>query len=282
MSLILRWADAHHQRTAHWPNCYSGEVSEGAGETWNAVQQALVKGLRGMPGNDSLARFLARHRNARNRSSLRRYSKTQILKWADAFRRRTGRWPKSDSGRIPEAPGETWTAVQKALVDGRRGMLGGSSLARFLAMHRGVRNRMALPRLTNAKILAWADAHRWRTGRWPTVWSGRVIDAPSESWRAVHEALYFGCRGFKGGTTLARFLAGHRGKQSHLDPPDLSMQRVLRWAKSYRKRFGDWPRRRSGAIPEALGETWLRVDNAFKQRSRGLPRSSLFLFLLDK
>ena len=33
---------------------------------------------------------------------------------------------------------------------------------------------------------------------------------------------------------------------------------------------------------EAHGETWLRIDNAFKQGSRDLAKSSLFLFLLDK
>jgi hypothetical protein len=35
----------------------------------------------------------------------------KILRWADAHRRRTARWPPSRSGPIPEAPGDTWNAV---------------------------------------------------------------------------------------------------------------------------------------------------------------------------
>jgi hypothetical protein len=38
-----------------------------------------------------------------------------ILEWADAHVARTGHRPHPDSGPIPEAPGETWQAVQSAL-----------------------------------------------------------------------------------------------------------------------------------------------------------------------
>ena len=41
----------------------------------------------------------------------------------------TGRLPTETSGPIPEAPGETWKAVQVALVRGGRGLPGGNSLA---------------------------------------------------------------------------------------------------------------------------------------------------------
>lgn len=269
ISSILKWADAHHRRTGAWPNCYSGRILEASSETWNAVQQALVKGHRGMPGADSLARFLARHRHARNRASLPRFTREQILAWADSCHRRTGKWPQPDSGSIPEAPGETWNAVQKALVSGGRGLPGDSSLARFLSKHRGVRNRMQLSRFTQQRILAWADGHQRRTGKWPTVWSGSVWEEPSETWRAVHEALYFGCRGLSGGTTLAQILAKHRGKQSHLDPPPLSTAKLLRWARSYHRRYGRWPKRFSGAITEASGETWSRIDDALLAPKKG-------------
>jgi hypothetical protein len=41
---------------------------------------------------------------------------------------------------------------------GRRGLRAGSSLARLLSKHRSRRNHLDLPRLSNKKILAWADA----------------------------------------------------------------------------------------------------------------------------
>ena len=52
----------------------------------------------------------------------------QILSCADAHHARAGCWPHAGSGPIPEAPGETWMAVNSALYQGRRGLPGGSSL----------------------------------------------------------------------------------------------------------------------------------------------------------
>jgi hypothetical protein len=67
------------------------------------------------------------------------------------------------------------------------------------------------PRLTVAQILAWADAHRRRTGRWPGQTSGPVAGVPGQTWAAVVEALRRGLRGLPEGDTLARLLARERG-----------------------------------------------------------------------
>src|SRR5436309_357023 len=80
---------------------------------------------------------------------------------------------------------------------GLRGLPGGSSLARLLAERRGVRNHLALPKMTIAGILAWADAHHARTGRWPGRASGAIADAPGETWTAVDGALAHGGRGLR-------------------------------------------------------------------------------------
>src|SRR5262245_2781509 len=63
---VLAWADGHHARTGDWPAGRSGPILDAAGETWNAVDQALSQGLRGFPGGSSLARLLARRRGVRN------------------------------------------------------------------------------------------------------------------------------------------------------------------------------------------------------------------------
>jgi hypothetical protein len=65
----------------------------------------------------------------------------QILQWADAHRKRTGKWPTTRSGPILDAPGNNWLAVDKALRQGLRGLRGGSSLGRLLLERRGVRGR---------------------------------------------------------------------------------------------------------------------------------------------
>jgi hypothetical protein len=79
---------------------------------------------------------LARHRGVRNRKGLPPLTVEQILSWADAHRRRTGRWPQVKAGPIPGSGGESWDGVDKALARGRRGLDGGSSLYRLLAEHR--------------------------------------------------------------------------------------------------------------------------------------------------
>jgi hypothetical protein len=71
-----------------------------------------------------------------NRARLPRITAKKILAWADAHHRRTGRGPSCESGPILDAPGETWLAVQMALVQGLRGLRGGSSLHIFLKKFR--------------------------------------------------------------------------------------------------------------------------------------------------
>jgi hypothetical protein len=122
----------------------------------------------------------------------------QVLAWADAHRRRTGAWPRRSCGTIPQARGRSGSAVQDALRRGLRGLPGGSSLAHLLTRARGVRNPAALPGLTEAVILAWADAHRRRTGRWPGQRSGPVVGQPGETWMGLDLALLLGLRGWPG------------------------------------------------------------------------------------
>jgi hypothetical protein len=62
---ILAWADAHHARAGAWPACRSGPVPEAPGEAWASIDSALRHGYRGLPGGDSLARLLNRHRGRR-------------------------------------------------------------------------------------------------------------------------------------------------------------------------------------------------------------------------
>lgn len=59
----------------------------------------------------------------------------QILRWAGAHHRRTGKWPSRDSALIDGANRDTWCAVIQALKKGRRGLKGGSSLAKLLKKH---------------------------------------------------------------------------------------------------------------------------------------------------
>ena len=128
----------------------------------------------------------------------------QILAWAVAHHERTGRWPGSQGDLVYETPALTWRAVNLALRSGTRGLPGGTTLARLLAERLEIRNSASRPRLTAPQILAWADAHYRRAGKWPNENSGRVYDAPFETWSGINADLHLGCRGLAGGTTLAR------------------------------------------------------------------------------
>jgi hypothetical protein len=119
---ILFWVDMHHRRTGTWPTSTSVAIPFALGETWSGIASALSAGRRGLPGGDSLPRLLARERGVRNPRSPPPLSVEQILRWADAYHERTGRWPATESGLIPEAEGETWSMINSALLGGKRGL----------------------------------------------------------------------------------------------------------------------------------------------------------------
>jgi len=58
-----------------------------------------------------------------------------------------------------------------------------------------VRNRAQPARLHLNEILAWADAHYARTGRWPSLHAGPIPETPHENWRKVDNALRKGYHG---------------------------------------------------------------------------------------
>jgi hypothetical protein len=277
---ILMWADAYHQRFAKWPNLESGSIAETENETWNGINQALKKGYRGLQGGLSLARLLASERGARNPSSLPPLNLKLILRWADAYRKRMGTWPTKESGSIPESNQETWSSVDAALRVGNRGLQKGSSLARLLSEFRDRRNPLGLPRLSFKKILAWADAHFARTGKWPNRNSGPIQEAPGETWKNIEGALWQGHRGLLGGTSLLRLLARKRGHRNPVNLPHLTEKQVLTWATEHLKQTGQLPGHKDGSIVGSHGESWATVDYAFRKGKRGLTGySSLAQFL---
>src|SRR5262249_21377520 len=97
---VLSWADHHHARTGKYPNAESGAVRVEPTENWGAINQALLAGLRGLPGKDSLARLLLRERGRPHRHNLPALTEDDILAWAREHHARTGTWPMQTSGLI--------------------------------------------------------------------------------------------------------------------------------------------------------------------------------------
>lgn len=271
---ILKWADAHCESTGLWPRADARAPTPVAALSWRGVDNALRYGLRGLPGGSSLVRLLVERRGAHSRACRPRLRLSQVLAWADAHHRRTGRWPTETSGPVVGAPRETWFALDRALRAGVRGLPGDLSLARLLAQRRGVRNVQALPRLTTAQILVWADEHRRRKGDWPNSHSGAVAGAAGETWSGLSNALQQGRRGLPQGSSLARLLALRRQVRNPKAPPRLQLAQVLRWARAHRRRVGTWPDSNAGPVLEAAGETWRMIDRALRLGRRGLPAGS--------
>jgi hypothetical protein len=277
---VLTWADAHFKRTGEWPRVDSGPVFEKPDETWLAINHALGRGRRGLPVGSSLAKLLDAGRGVPNPRDLPPFRRQQILDWATAHHQRTGRWPTADSGRIPGTRNDTWQAVDCALREGQRGLRGGYSLARFLVGHGKKRNHLDLPPLGKKKILAWALAHRDRTGQWPNVNSGPVADAPGEKWNLIDNALRNGHRGLPGGSSLAQLLAQKCGMRNPADLPGLTEEKILHWAELHFRREGAWPRYKSGPVADAPGETWAGLDYALRCGKRTLLGGSSLAKLL--
>ena len=275
---ILVWADRHRRLHGDWPNLRSGAIP-GTTETWGAIQSALHRGRRQLPGGLSIVRLLMKHRGYRSAKEPPTLTIEQILEWADLHKRRTGQWPRCSAGRVLGTD-EKWLNINAALISGGRGLPSGTSLARVLAEHRGARNVAQLPPLSIERILRWADDHKAATGEWPTVKSGRITGT-DEVWQNIQNALFHGHRGVKKGTTLTQLLAKHRGVRNPKRLPKLSTALILRWAKDYYRQHGEWPKRSTSPIPGTF-DTWFSVDNALGKGLRGLPGGSSLAKLLNK
>ena len=192
----------------------------------------------------------------------------QVVQWADAYFAEHGEWPTCRSGPIA-GTNTTWSAIHDCLRRGYRGLPSRTSLAKFLAKHRGVQVGRRPPKLSVNQLLVWADAYFSAHRKWPTATSG-PIPGTRETWSAVIGAMHVGSRGFRRGFSLAQLLARRRGVRNAASLPPLKAERILEWARAHFKATGRWPTDRSGPVAESPGDTWCAVDQALSKGRRGL------------
>jgi hypothetical protein len=282
---ILTWADAFHQAQGKWPNEASGPVADAPPITWGAIGRCLRKGGRGLPGGMTLRALLIQHRGVPAKRQPPLLSVAQILAWADSFHATHSYWPNAFCGLVARTRQETWSAIDRALRRGERGLPGGSSLARLLAEQRRARKRSSQLNLTVEEILAWADAHHAATGAWPTTCCGPVLTAPGRDWGMIDSVLRQGRSGLSSrrpsrelprGSSLSRLLREH----ARVDSRKLTVETILTWADAHYARTGRWPHRHSGPVAAAPGEKWVNIDQALLKGGRGLAAGSSLARLL--
>lgn len=123
--------------------------------------------------------------------------------------------------------------------------------------------------LTVEGVLAWADAHHQRHGRWPIATSGPV-EGTAETWERVDTALKKGFRGLPRHGTLAQFLAKHRQVRNQKASP-LTVAMIEKWAMRHYRRTGKWPDTQSGPVLGVPGESWSKIRQSLRRGLRGLP-----------
>jgi hypothetical protein len=191
-----------------------------------------------------------------------------------------GDWLTEHSGAVDGTGGERWKYIDAALRLGLRGLPGGETLPQLLGRRCGVRTWSTMQALTEAGILAWADAEHARSGNWPTADTGPIREAPGESWNAVDVALRGGGRSLPGGSSLAQLLAEHRGVRNKANLPPLTIELIAVWGRAHHQRKGEWPTPESWPVEDAPGETWRGIDQALHNGHRGLAGGSSLYQLL--
>jgi hypothetical protein len=138
--------------------------------------------------------------------------------------------------------------------------------------------------LTIAAILAWADAHKARTGTWPRLTDkarhANLLPA-GYTWSNIDTALRHGRHGLPGGDSLPQLLARERGLPNPRGKPLLTEDTILDWVKAHHQRTGKWPRTTSGAI-KGLDEYWQRIEIALRAGTRALPGGSSLRLLRSR
>ncbi len=263
------------------PNRDSGPIETAPGETWGAVDSAFCRRTRGLacseyPSLSEYLRFNFDGNNMRRPTSKKASRKPhltvpEVLRLADSFYAAHGRWPDDRSGPVSATSRETWGGISKALCLGQRGLPHTGGIATLLAQQRGKRMRAEPPPLNVDAIIAWAQAHNRRMGKWPIHSSGPIPESPGDSWNSVYRAFKEGRRGMIEGSSLADLLRARCGATFRRDKPVLSIKQILTWADAHYAANGRYPHRNTGIVKASPEFTWAQIDTALRDGTMSLP-----------
>ena len=130
--IIVKAAKAYFKIHKRWPSQNSPEPVPGMpGNSWDAINSAGHKGLRGLLKGRTIAAITAPLKNAHTREKL---SEGKIKAAADRFFKQHGKWPtKNTKEPVPGMPEETWQGIDACGLRGSRGLLKGQTLSKILS-----------------------------------------------------------------------------------------------------------------------------------------------------
>lgn len=295
---IIDWAKQHIAAYGKKPGKHTGIVEFAEGEhkgvTWAAIDIALKKGMRGLPGKSCLVKLIKEKLGIRSYHNPPALPTQLIIDWITSFINKHDRKPNKLDGPIEFAEGEylgeTWSSIDMALWRGGRGQPGKSSLASLIQENFGIKNHLDLPVLSAKLILDWVKQYIDVHGKKPHRTSG-VIEPVSEehkgiTWTIVNTALEVGTRGLPGGSSLAKLIDNKMGIANPMNLPPLSEKLIVNWVAQFIDIHKEKPLRSSGVIEFASGEhkgiTWFAVDSALKRGKRGISEKSSLASLIEK
>jgi len=261
----------YHRQHGTYPQPLNGDATAyfGYPETWAAVDCALVQGIRGLPGKDSLFQVAFRLGLVGGKPSL---TIVKIQAAITAFHKDQGTHPNEKSGDATAYFGypETWSAVQAAAYHGVRGLPGGSTLitiAREMGLVKG-KPPLNMP-LVKKAISSFYKEH----GIHPNGASGDATAyfGYSETWGAVQSALKKGYRGLPGGKTLVE-VAIQMGLHQKREP--LTKAILRRAIHKFYDEHGFPPTAESGDATAYFGYQvmWRTIDSCIRYGNRGLSK----------
>ncbi|MBI1301261.1 MAG: hypothetical protein GC137_06330 [Alphaproteobacteria bacterium] len=172
--------------------------------------------------------------------------------------------------------GMKWSQIDHALKVGLYGLPAVGGLNKFL------KNQQLNNTYNAADILESAALHKRRTGKYPSQISGDIFDGPlkGRTWASVDKALRSGYQNFKGGSSLAEFLA-ENGMTN-----DITQEQILECARLHQQnsKNGKYPTMLSGEIQwgSLKGTDWNTINNRLMHGQCGLPGGDTLAQLLQR
>jgi superfamily II DNA or RNA helicase len=277
---IISWAIEHKEKTGEYPNQNSGKIISNPSETWNAINDAMSNGRRGLK-KQSLVVFLEKKLDRIPKSRIGRndLSTKKIIIWIKNYYEKHKKYPLATSKEvIPNSSGTKWYNVATSLSRGLRGLDKEKTFLEILQENFNYKLD-----LNENFILSKADDYFEKHRKWPTTMSGKV-DGLSDTWKTLNSALKSGNRGLEGNQTLAGILFENRavtGSGKHKDK-DLKIEDILSFCDEYFNKHEVWPNsklRKSKKLVDGTNIKWSTIISALHKGSRGLPKISLSVLL---